>query len=69
METKQKEKLIEMMPLLAFTAVYFIGQLFDWMDTTHFLLAIIISFITFSSMASLFKTDFQATKKQIKSMR
>jgi len=68
MEARQKEKLYEMLPLFVFAAAYFVAQLFDWMDTAHFLFAVVISFITFASMASLFKTDYQATDKQIRSL-
>ncbi|MBN2424500.1 MAG: hypothetical protein JXR46_02790 [Calditrichaceae bacterium] len=68
MDDRQKDKLYEVLPLLTFAAAYFIVQLFDFMETTYFLIAVIVSLLTFMSMGSLFKTDYQTKENQLRTL-
>jgi len=67
MEQQQKQKLIEMAPVLAFIAVFFITNLFDWMEVTKFVWAMLAGTLTFFVMAADFKESLQE-KKNLKDL-
>ena len=57
MDEKQKKKLLELLPVLAFIAAYFTMQLFDWMQVTQVIVAMLISLLTFFFMAADLKEE------------
>jgi Kef-type K+ transport system membrane component KefB len=63
MEPNQKKKLYDMLPVITFIASYFIFQLFDWMDATQFLFAMLVSILTYAALVSDFKEEVKDKKK------
>ena len=67
MEQKQKQKLIEMAPILIFIGIFFITNMLDWMDVTKFVWAMFAGTLTFYVMAADFKEGLQE-KKNLKDL-
>ncbi|HGY54535.1 MAG TPA: hypothetical protein ENK44_02420 [Caldithrix abyssi] len=67
MEQQQKQKLIEMAPILVFIAVFFITNFFDWMDVSKFIWAMLAGTATFFVMAADFKEGLKE-KKNLKDL-
>jgi Kef-type K+ transport system membrane component KefB len=63
MEPNQKKKLYDMLPVITFIVSYFIFQLFDWMDATQFLFAMLVSILTYAALVSDFKEEDKDKRK------
>ena len=59
MDKQQNNKLMDMLPVLTFIISFFIFELFDWMAATKFILAVLISVVTFFIMVSDFKEEYK----------
>lgn len=65
-EQHQKEKMYEFIPILAFIAVYFVIQAFDWMEATKIVIGVFFSFMAYMVMTSLLKEDRDMKPEQIR---
>lgn len=61
MEDRQKQKLFEMAPVLAFILIYFVVQMFDWMKVTQFIIAMFISLVSYFVMVTDLKEKVEET--------
>jgi hypothetical protein len=52
-----------MLPVITFIVSYFIFQLFDWMDATQFLFAMLVSILTYTALVSDFKEEDKDKRK------
>lgn len=67
MEPDRNKKLYDMLPVITFVISYFLLHLFDWMEATQFLIAILISNLTYFAMVSEFKEEVQ-NRRQLKKL-
>jgi len=66
LEKNQKLSAADYSPVLTFVISFFIFQLFDWQDATHFVLATFISLATFMIELHLLKEEKNLTRKSIR---
>ncbi|MHB2150269.1 hypothetical protein ACX8XP_14515 [Calditrichota bacterium LG25] len=59
---EEKKSILEYVPVLAFIASYFLLHLFDWMETTQFLLASIIGTLTYGLLVADLKMEHKGKK-------
>ena len=48
-----------MLPVLTFIGSYFLFHLFDWMEATQFILAVLVSLLTYFMMVADFKAEYK----------
>ena len=63
MEPNQRKKLYDMLPVITFIITYFLLHLFDWMEATQFLIAILVSNLTYFAMVSEYKDEVKDKTK------
>lgn len=61
MEAEQKAKLYDMLPVITFIITYFILHLFDWMEATQILIAVVIGSLTMFAMIAEYKEEKKDT--------
>jgi len=66
MEPNQRKKLYDMLPVITFIITYFFLHLFDWMEATQFLIAILVSNLTYFAMVSEYKEEVKDKTKHRK---
>jgi len=66
MEPNQRKKLYDMLPVITFIITYFFLHLFDWMEATQFLIAILVSNLTYFAMVSEYKEEVKDKTKHKK---
>ncbi|MBN1407400.1 MAG: hypothetical protein JW956_06415 [Calditrichaceae bacterium] len=57
METEQKTKLYDMLPVITFISSYFLLHLFDWMEATQVFIAALVGSLTMFMMISECKEE------------
>ena len=63
MEPNQRKKLYDMLPVITFIITYFLLHLFDWMEATQFLIAILVSNLTYFALVSEYKDEVKDKTK------